>query len=145
MRSNRNYVRNLYLGLVRHKLSCAAHTNESGIGKFTAIVFGAIFGALIYSGFKILPFYYYYYELLNQMDSMARVASTMTDKEIRSRLEYEIRHMQIPVLPEDLIVKREDAKIIISLEYQEEFYVSFKDKDYTIRVFPFHAYVERGL
>lgn len=119
---------------------------ERGVGNLTILVFGTVVAALLYAGYQILPFYYYYYELQNQMDALARVAGEETDKSIREKLTYHIKKMELPVDPsEDLVVERVDGKIHMLLEYEEVFYIPFQGKDYTIHVFPFRAEVEREL
>lgn len=115
-----------------------------GIGKLTFLVFGTIIGALVYAGFQIIPFYYCYFEILNQMDSAVRVASTQSDQELRQKLLYHIKKLGIPVDPEDLQILRKDGSMKISLSYDEVFYITFQDKDYDIHVFHFDAVVDRA-
>jgi hypothetical protein len=117
---------------------------ERGLGKLTLLVFGTIIGVVLYSAYNIIPFYYYYYELMNQMRSVIRVASTEDDATIRERLWYHIRKMGLPAQPEDLIIERYHETMRIALDYEEVFYVSWGDKDYTIYQFPFHAEVEES-
>lgn len=76
------------------------------------------------------------------MATVIRVASTHTDQELRQKLMYHIKKMEIPMEPEDLLMEREGRHMRISLEYEETFYVTFQDKDYEIYTFPFHAYAE---
>ena len=116
--------------------------DERGVGSLTLLVFGLIFAAIVYVGFEVLPFFYYYYDLQNQMESMVRVASEENDETIRKRLLYYIHKYQMPVRDEQLRVYRSGGKIYLDLEYREVFYVSFKGKDYNLRVFPFHAHAE---
>ncbi|RMG45535.1 MAG: DUF4845 domain-containing protein [Candidatus Dadabacteria bacterium] len=115
---------------------------DQGASKLTVLVFAAIFGVAFYCAYHIIPFYYYFYELQNQFESAVKVASTYTDKEIRRKLMYHIKKMQLPVEPDDLEIIRQDGKIKISLEYEEVFYITFRGKDYDIWTFPFHAYAE---
>ena len=89
-----------------------------------------------------MPFYYCYFELENQFASVIRVASTHTDQEIRQKLMYHIKKLEVPVDPEQLIIEREEGLMRISLEYQEVFYLTFQDKDYDIYTFDFHAFSE---
>lgn len=120
------------------------HQGQSGIGKLTFIVFATIIGVVLYCGYHILPFYYYYYELMNQMESVTRVASSETDQEIRKRLMYHINKMQIPIRrPEDLKIERDNGYMTISLAYQEVFYISWQGKDHDIHKFDFNAYVRK--
>ena len=79
------------------------------------------------------------------MEAACRVASEYNDKEIRTKLQYHIKKMQIPARPEDLKIYRGGGKISISLPYREVFYVSWKGKDYDIYVFNFNAKAEGKL
>lgn len=116
--------------------------SQSGIGKLTLLVFGALAAAVVYAGYHILPFYYCYYEISNQFEQIIRVASTEKDDEIRRRLMYHIKKLELPVEPGDLKIERDGRRMRISLPYQEVFYVSWGGKDYDIHTFDFHAYAE---
>ncbi len=110
---------------------------EAGIGKLTLLVFGTIGAAVIYSAFKIIPFYYYFYELRNHAESIARVSDELTEEEIRTKMLTRMKELGIPANPEDLRVGRYMSQLEISLEYREEFYIRFKGKDHVLKVFPF--------
>lgn len=113
---------------------------ERGVGNLTLIVFTLIAGVIVWLGFSIGPFFYYYYELLNQFDAHIRVASMYTDKEIREKLMYHIKKLEIPMeSPEDLEIRRDGQRMTIRLKYKEVFYVSWQDKDYDLHVFHFDA------
>jgi len=113
-----------------------------GASAITTIVFGAITIVVVYSAYHILPFYYYYFEVVNQMESVIRVASTNTDQEIRRKLDYHIRKMGIPAKPEDLRISRQGNHMQIRLPYREVFAVNFGDKEHVIHVFDFVAEAE---
>ena len=91
---------------------------------------------------RILPFYYYYWELENQMRAAIRVASTDSDAEIREKLLYQIKRMDIPARPEDLKIGRTGRHMNISLKYSEVFDITWKGKDRDLRTFNFHARAE---
>ncbi|MCO6429550.1 MAG: hypothetical protein J5J00_01725 [Deltaproteobacteria bacterium] len=112
---------------------------QRGIGKLTFLVFGTITFVALYCAYHILPFYYYYYELVNQFESHARVAQTFTDKELRYKLWNLIKYMNIPCNPEDLKIERNNGFINISLSYKEIFYLTYQGQDYDIHTFDFHA------
>ncbi len=103
-----------------------------------------VVGAIVYCVYNIAPFYYYFYELQNQFDAAIRVASEYTDQEIRTKLLYHMKKFEIPADAEELRIERYDDRMKISLDYTEVFYITWKDKDYTIWEFPFHAEVDRG-
>ena len=113
-----------------------------GISKITLLVFGILVSAVVYCAYNILPFYYYYYELINQFQSVVKVASTEDDAEIRRRLMYHIKKMELPMAPEDLIIEREDGEMRIRLQYEETFFITWQGKDYEVYTFPFDAHYE---
>ena len=114
-------------------------SSESGLGYLTLLVFGLIIAALLYTAFHVLPFYYYFYDFQNQMESMIRVASVETDETIKKRLLYFMHKYQIPARDEALRINRSGDEMEISLKYTEVFYVPWQGKVYEIRRFPFHA------
>lgn len=115
---------------------------ERGLSKLTILVFGTLFAAVLYTGYSVLPFYYCYYEIQNQMEQAIRVASTYTDAELRDKLVYHIKKLELPVNPEELRIEREAGFMKISLPYEEVFYVTWEGKEYDLHTFKFHAYAE---
>ncbi len=75
------------------------------------------------------------------MQAAARVASTETDTELRKKLIYQIKKLEIPVSPEKLIISRNGDVITMRLTYEEIFYVPLFGKDYDIHTFKFDALV----
>jgi hypothetical protein len=120
----------------------AGYKLQIGIGRLTLLVFGSLLAVTIFCAYQILPFYYYYYELVNQMDSLARVADLENDKSIRTKLAYHMKKMQIPADIENVKIIREGNKIRLSLKYEEVFYITYRGKTYDLHVFPFHAQAE---
>lgn len=116
--------------------------NNRGIGKLTLLVFGLLLAAIVYSAYRILPFYYYYFELVNHMEQVIKVASTETDQELRKKIVYHMKKMQIPASPEELKIVRDGNHMLISLKYEEIFYLTFRGKDYDIYKFKFDARAE---
>lgn len=115
---------------------------QRGVGRLTLIVFGAIGAVALFCGYQILPFYYYYYELLNQMDSVIRVAGVEDDKSVRKKLAYHLKKMDIPAEIDDLKISREGNRMKLSLKYEEVFYITYGGKSYDLYVFPFNAHAE---
>lgn len=116
--------------------------SECGLGKFSAIFLVSIFGITAFLGYNIFPFYYYYFELQSHMDTVIRMAGTLTQKEIRKRLWDQIKWMEIPVEPKDLKIAKDGEVLKISLEYTEVFYITWQEKDHVIHTFHFHVYTE---
>lgn len=117
-------------------------SQERGIGRLTLIVFGTLGAAVLFCAYQIMPFYYYYYELLNQMEAVIQVAGIESDKAIRTKLAYHMKKLQIPAEIDDLKITREGNRMRLSLKYEEVFYIRYRGKDYDLRVFPFHAQAE---
>ncbi|RME59214.1 MAG: DUF4845 domain-containing protein, partial [Candidatus Dadabacteria bacterium] len=97
---------------------------------------------VVYLAFKIIPIYYNYFEMQNQMDAAVKVASVYNDQELRKKLLYHLKKLNIPADPEDLKIVRELGTIKISLEYTDTLSVSFKDKEYQLWKFHFSLYSE---
>src|SRR6185312_1775597 len=112
---------------------------ESGIGRLTAIVFGTLLAAVVYTAYCVLPFFYDYFELQNQMSALVAVSESMDDAHLRRRLGGVIKEFDIPADPKDIVIDRRDHWISFSLAYDEVFYISFGDKDYDLYTFHFVA------
>lgn len=115
---------------------------ERAVGKLTLIIFGLIISAVVYAGYHILPFYYYFFELQSHMEQLIRVAAVDSDHEIRKKLLYQIRWMGIPADENQLKIDRRDNYMYISLPYQEVFYITWQGEDYDLYTFDFFAEAE---
>lgn len=115
---------------------------DCGLGKFTVMFFGPLLFIVFYCAYHIVPFYYYYFELVNQMQSHIEVAGVNTDKELREKLNYHIEKLGIPVDPGELIIRRAGNRILFRLRYKEVFYIPWRGRDIDIKVFPFDAQAE---
>lgn len=87
--------------------------------------------------YKIIPFYYYYFEIKNQMVALSKLASDETDIEIKEKLYEKIKYLKIPANKDDIVIKRTKNKIKISLHYEEVLFITIKDKDYDLYIFNF--------
>lgn len=120
---------------------------ERGGSRLGLLLFLLVLTAGVWAGSKVIPFYYYYNEVLGLMDAQASKASVFTDVKIRKELEKKIRKLEIPVddLSEDLKINRVDGKIIIDLKYEEVLYLDLgEDRVYDIYVFKFNPHVEKN-
>ena len=115
---------------------------ESGASKLTLLVFGLIAGVVGFVVYNVLPFFYCYYEMQNQMDQIVRVASTVDDAEVRKRLWYHVKKCEIPAEPEDLHIERTTDGLKVWMPYQEIFSVPWGDKEYEIYTFKFYPNAE---
>lgn len=117
--------------------------NRSGIGKLTILIFGTILFVVGWSAYHIMPFYYYFFELKNNMEQLAQMAGEFEDEEIRKKIKMKIKELEIPADPERLIVSRYDGIMKISLPYEEVLYFTWDGKDHDLYVFKFLAEAER--
>jgi len=115
---------------------------SGGAAKITIFIFGALLAVVIFCAYHILPFYYYYFELQEHFESLVRVASVNTDRELRIKIQDHLRRMDIPASIEDVKIRREAGRIMIELKYQEVFFVRFRGKEYDVHTFNFHAKAE---
>ncbi len=125
--------------------SLSAQTNYSactGLSKLTVTIFASLIALVVYCTYQILPFFYYYYELENQVLSITKVASTISDREIRRRLMYHINKMGIPLDAEEIQISRQNNRIKISMEYTEVFAVEWDGEEREIHSFDFEIYVD---
>lgn len=115
---------------------------QRGAAAMTLAIFGAIVLGVGFYCYNVIPFYYYFYELQNQLDASVRAADVVTDVEIKKNIKRTIKELQIPVDPDSLLIERKDHFIRLQLKYREVFYVTFRGKDYDLQVFDFNAYSE---
>jgi hypothetical protein len=123
-------------------LKSKRYSNQYGIGKLTLIVCGLVLVVSVFVASRVLPFYYYYYEIESHMHSLINVAGSNSDDEIKDKLMYHIKKMEIPVTREEIEIVRTPGTISIAFEYEEVFDIEWKDEIYEIHVFPFYAYAE---
>ena len=122
------------------------NNKESGVSNLGYLLTILVVLATVFSSYQILPFYYSYYELLGEMDAKAVMASELTDSKIIEGVKNVIRKNNIPVDVSELKINRFDDKIIISLSYQEVFFIDFGNGyDYDLWVFNFNPKVERRI
>lgn len=113
-----------------------------GVSKITLLVFTSIFGAVLYVGFSIGPFFYDYYELENQMQAVIKLAAESNDADIRRRVIGVIKELGIPANLDKLRIERDSNRMKIYLPYEEVFYLTWQGKDHDIYVFKFEASAE---
>lgn len=111
----------------------------------TLLVFGTILAAVGYCAYNVVPYFYCYHEMQNQMDQMVRIASTVDDAEIRKRLWYHVKKCEIPAEPEDLHIERTTDGIKVWMSYQETFSIPWGDKEREIYKFDFYPNAESML
>lgn len=118
---------------------------QRGVGRLTLLVFGVIFSVALFCAYKILPFYYYYYSLQEQMVQLARVANIHTDKEIRDKLAAHLKRYEIPASIDDLLIERNGGTVRMELAYDEFFYIEYQGEVHDLHTFHFVAYAEEEI
>ena len=121
-------------------------SSDRGGSRLGFLLFALFLTAGLWVGYKVIPFFYYYNEILGLMDAQAAKASMFSDAKIRKELLKRIKKLEIPLDdPEDLMINRVDGKIIIDLKYEEVLYIDLgEDRVYDLYVFKFNPHVERG-
>ena len=101
-----------------------------------AVVVSLVAGFLAY---RLVPLYYYYFDLQNHMRRAIVSASVETDEEIRRSLMSVIRRHGISCGERDLQVVRDGDTIGVSLHYTEGLRVSLFGKEITLQSLDFDA------
>jgi len=115
---------------------------DSGVSKLTVLVFAPLISVAIYSAYHITPFYYNYFELVNQMESLVKVAGVHTDEELKKKLSYHMKKLGIPGTIDQVKFDRFGDRMHIRLSYEETFWVTWQGVDYDIHTFKFDADAE---
>lgn len=114
--------------------------DSRGAGSLTMLFFGLLTALAVYSSYRIIPFYYYFYELQQQMEAVILVGDQLSDAGMRRRLVEAAETMEIAADPEDLRIERNGREIEIVWPYEEVFDLSWGETRYEIHVFQFEAY-----
>lgn len=101
-----------------------------------AVVVSLVAGFLVC---RLVPLYYYYFDLQNHMRRAIASAAIETDEEIRRSLMSVIRRHGISCGERDLQVARDGDTIMVSLHYTEGLRVSLFGKEITLRSLDFDA------
>ena len=98
---------------------------------------------VLFLGYKILPFYYYYFDIKSNCSQVLLNAAVKSDEELRrDLLEVLLRH-GIEVGARDIGIQRVGSRIKIWLNYQEPLEVSLMGKSFTLYTFDFTPSAER--
>lgn len=114
--------------------------NQIGATKLSTLFFAIVFGVTVYFGFQVLPYFYNYFAIENEMAAQARKASINSPEKIRKYLLKKIRQMKIPMENEsDLKLYFEGENVRIELDYTEYMYFEWDDEIYDLYEFNFEA------
>ena len=115
---------------------------QRGLGALGNVVLLTFLSLFIYSAYRVLPFYYYYFELRNQMAAITANATGVGDVEIRKRVAKVVEELGIPAAGDEVVIERLPNAVRVKLTYEELFYVEFFGRSYDIWRFPFIAEAE---
>jgi len=93
--------------------------------------------AVLFLGYKIVPFYYYYFDIQSNCAQLLRNAAVESDEELRRDLIEVVRRNGIEKEPRDIGIQRIGGRIKIWLNYQEDLEVSLLGKSFTLYRFDF--------
>lgn len=116
--------------------------DQRGASRLTQIVFAAIFGAIAYTAYSVVPFFYCYFELHNQFLAIIPAADGLTDQQVRQRLTKIMKDLDVPADPKELKIDRGDHKLRLRLSYDEILSIPWKEKNYDLHSFHFDIDVE---
>lgn len=104
----------------------------AGVGALASLAAG-------YAVYAVVPFYYYYFDLKNQMQRAISFAAVETDEEIRRSLMAVAKRHGISCGERDLQVSRQDDTMEMSLRYSEGVKVSMLGREATLWTLNFDA------
>lgn len=119
---------------------------ERGMSTFGFFFMLAIVGIFVYIGYRVLPFYYSYYEILGLMENQAAKSQVLTDIEMRKTILEKIKKLNIPFSTEDTLrIVRTGGRTKIDFKYKEVLDVDFGNgRYYKLWVFEFHPQADRA-
>lgn len=92
---------------------------------------------VLFLGYKIVPFYYYYFDIQSNCAQVLRNAAVESDEELRRDLVEVVRRNGIEKEARDIGIQRIGGRIKIWLNYQEDLEVSLMGKSFTLYRFYF--------
>lgn len=105
---------------------------------------GLTFAAL-FLGYKVVPFYYYYFEIKSNCAQVLRNAAVRSDEELRREWLEVVRSHGIEKEPRDIGIQRIGGRVKMWLNYQEPLDVSLMGRSFTLYSFDFTPSAEVGV
>lgn len=99
---------------------------------------------VLFVGYKVVPFYYYYFDIQSNCAQVLRNAAVESDEELRRDLLAIVRRNGIEKEARDIGIQRIGGRIKIWLNYQEDLEVSLMGRSVTLYSFDFTPTAERG-
>ena len=98
---------------------------------------------VLFLGYKVVPFYYYYYDIKTYCAQVIREPAVVSDEEIRTKVFALVRQHGIDKDARDIRVQRIGGRIKVWVDYEESLDVWVGDKRITLFTFPFSPSAER--
>ncbi|MCI5065615.1 hypothetical protein MRY87_07820 [bacterium] len=129
--------------------SNSRNTHSAGASRITLLIFGFIGLFAFYTLYEVLPILYRYYDLQNQVESLAKRGDFVTDKEIRFRLKDMFRRYDMPITIDDVEIMRGADEMEIGFEYDDtifvpEFFVFWTEEDIELYTFEFVVHADES-
>lgn len=104
---------------------------------------GVVTVIALFLGYKIVPFYYYYYDIKTYCAQVIRDPAAVSDEEIRAKVLARVRQHGIEKDSRDIRVQRIGGRIKVWVDYEEPLDVWVGDNRRTIFTFHFSPSAER--
>ena len=98
---------------------------------------------VLFLGYKVVPFYYYYFDIQSNCAQVVRNAAVESDEELRRDLLEVVRRNGLEKEARDIGIQRIGGRIKIWLNYQEDLEVSLMGRSFTLYSFDFTPTAER--
>ena len=100
---------------------------------------------VLFLGYKVVPFYYYYFDIKSNCAQVLQNAAVWSDEELRREWLEVIRVHGIEKEPRDIGIQRIGGRVKMWLHYQEPLYVSLLGRSFTLYTFDFTPSAEVGV
>jgi len=105
--------------------------------------FGLI-GVVLFLGYKVVPFYYYYFDIKTNCAQVLRNAAVRSDEELRREWLEVVRSNGIEKDARDIGIQRIGGRVKMWLNYQELLDISLMGRSFTLYTFDFTPSAEVG-
>ena len=99
---------------------------------------------VLFLGYKVVPFYYYYFDIKSKCAQVLRNATVRSDEELRREWLEVVRSHGIEKEPRDIGIQRIGGRVKMWLNYQEPLDVSLMGRSFTLYSFDFTPAAEVG-
>ena len=100
---------------------------------------------VLFLGYKVVPFYYYYFDIKSNCAQVLQNAAVWSDEELRREWLEVIRAHGIEREPRDIGIQRIGGRVKMWLHYQEPLEVSLLGRSFILYTFDFTPSAEVGV